>query len=94
MRQSIQSPKFKLGQTVATPALLAAVDQADITAALFRHERGDWGQVSPADREQNELALTGGARLMSVYTSAKGTTFWVITEADRSSTCVLLPSEY
>lgn len=94
MRQSIQSPKFKLGQTVATPALLAVVDQADIAAALSRHERGDWGQVSVDDRQQNELALSEEARLLSVYTSAKGVTFWVMTEADRSSTCVLLPSDY
>ena len=83
-----------LGQTVATPAALGAVSQPDIVAALRRHAAGDWGDVDAHDRAANDDALTAGDRLLSVFRSAQGTTFWVITEADRSVTTVLLPDDY
>ena len=83
-----------LGRTVATPAALAAVSPLDIAAALRRHSSGDWGDVDPDDRAANDAALKSGERLLSVYRSATGTTFWVITEADRSATTVLLPDDY
>ncbi len=83
-----------LGQTVATPAALGAVSQPDIVAALRRHAAGDWGDVTPGDRAANDDALKSGERLLSVYQSATGTTFWVLTEADRSATTVLLPDDY
>ena len=62
---------------------------------LSRHQSGDWGEVDAHDRKENELSLEQGFRLMSVYTlSITAAKIWVITEADRSSTCILLPEEY
>ena len=86
--------KVPLGRIVATPAALGTVSQPDIVAALRRHASGDWGNVDPDDRAANDDALRSGERLLSVYRSATGTTFWVITEADRSVTTVLLPDDY
>jgi hypothetical protein len=83
-----------LGQTVATPAALGALTQADIFEALRRHTKGDWGDVDAEDRAANDHALEVGERLLSVYRSANGTPFWVITEADRSVTTVLMPDDY
>jgi hypothetical protein len=83
-----------LGQIVATPAALAVLTQPDIVAALRRHASGDWGNVDAEDRAANDDALRDGTRVLSVYQSASGTTFWVITEADRSVTTVLLPDDY
>jgi hypothetical protein len=61
---------------------------------VARHVRGDWGDCDDHDRQANEDALRNGERLFSVYRTVKGEKLWVITEADRSSTCVLLPEEY
>ena len=83
-----------LGQLVMTPAAAAALAQPDVVTALRRHASGDWGEVDDDDRRANDAALTDGTRLLSAYTSAGGTSFWIITEADRSSTTILLPSEY
>jgi hypothetical protein len=83
-----------LGRTVATPAVLGTVSQSDIVAALRRHAVGDWGEVDPDDRAANDNALQSGERLLSVYRTASGITFWVLTEADRSATTVLLPDDY
>ncbi len=83
-----------LGQTVATPAALGVLTQPDMVAALRRHAAGDWGNVDDDDRAANDDALRTDGRLLSVYRSANGTTFWVITEADRSVTTVLLPEDY
>ena len=83
-----------LGQTVATPAALQALTQPEIVAALRRHSAGDWGDVDDEDRAANDDALRVGERILSVYRSASGVTFWVITEADRSVTTVLLPDDY
>ena len=88
------SVKVPLGQIVATPAALAAVSTHDIVVALRRHAVGDWGEVDPDDRAANDDALKSGERVLSVYRSATGTTFWVLTEADRSATTVLLPDDY
>jgi hypothetical protein len=85
---------FELGQVVSTPGALEALTRDDITKALGRHHRGDWGDVKPDGWRENELSLREGFRLFSVYRGKSGTKFWVITEADRSSTCVLLPDEY
>ena len=86
--------RVPLGQTVATPAALGAVSQPDIVAALRRHAAGDWGEIDAHDRAANDDALKSGERILSVYRSGTGTTFWVITEADRSATAVLLPDDY
>ena len=83
-----------LGQIVATPAALAALTQPDIVAALRRPAVGDWGDVDEHDRAANDNALKSGERLLSAYRSENGTAFWVITEADRSVTTVLLPDDY
>ena len=85
---------FRLGQIVATPNALSKLSQHDILRGIQRHQSGDWGDVDAHDREANERALTEGTRLFSVYHSAAGLKFWIITEADRSSTCVLMPEDY
>lgn len=86
--------RFPLGQLVATPNALSSVPQRDIQAALARHVRGDWGDLDAHDIRANNEALEHGGRLLSAYTAADGTRFWIITEADRSATTVLLPEDY
>jgi hypothetical protein len=92
---------FGLGRLVATPAALAALSAVnqDPQTYLNRHAAGDWGEVDPEDRQQNEEALLNGSRLISVYRLSDQTRLWVITEAvgddgRRASTCVLLPGDY
>ncbi|MDR8027941.1 hypothetical protein KPA93_32470 [Burkholderia cenocepacia] len=89
-------PRFKLGRIFATPAALEAIADARVSIIdlLIRHVRGDWGDLSEADREQNELSLEVGLRLLSSYVLPSGQTVWVITEWDRSSTTFLLPGDY
>lgn len=93
-RAKDRTPRFELGQVVSTPGALAALTADDVGVALFRHHCGDWGDVGRHDWRANEDALADGSRLFSVYRNASGTKFWVITEADRSVTTVLLPDEY
>lgn len=83
-----------LGRLVATPAALAALTQHDLLTALGRHVRGDWGDCCAEDAAENDFALDKPLRLFSVYHSAAGEKFWIITEADRSATTVLLPEDY
>ena len=84
----------RLGQIVSTPNALGQLSNDEVLRALQRHQAGDWGEVDEHDREANDRGLTEGTRLFSVYRSAKGLKFWIITEADRSSTCVLMPEDY
>ena len=86
--------KFNTGQIVITPTALETLTADDILTALGRHIRSDWGDVTPADRDENNFSLREGFRILSVYHSANGEKFWIITEADRSLTTVLLPSDY
>lgn len=88
-------PRFKLGRIFATPAAVYALDctGASIVDLLIRHMRGDWGDLPEPDRQQNELALVGGARLLSSYLVGTAR-IWIVTEADRGSTTLLLPEEY
>jgi len=86
--------KFSLGRTFITPGALEKLSQVDVAEALARHLAGDWGEVCPEDARANERALVEDARLLSVYHGSNGTKFWIITEADRSATTVLLPEEY
>ena len=86
--------KFPLGRTVITPNALERLTNDDVQAALARHADSDWGDVCPEDRQENELSLREGFRLFSVYHSAAGEKFWIITEADRSATTVLMPEDY
>ena len=87
---------LELGRIVATPGALTAMREAHQEAWSFlqRHLDGDWGEVSADDQEENELSLKEGFRIMSVYTLSTGVKIWIITEADRSSTTILLPDEY
>jgi hypothetical protein len=87
--------RFAVGQIVATPGALAALEDAADNPALFlrRHVTGDWGEVDEHDRHQNEFSVEHGFRLLSSYTLSNGTRIWIITEADRSATTLLLPSE-
>lgn len=89
---------FPLGQVVATPDALAALEEANESALplLSRHQSGDWGNdLSEEDRQLNDEAVRDGSRILSSYVlDATGQKVWVITEADRSSTCVLLPENY
>lgn len=87
-------PKFALGQVVITPNALEHLTQSDIQQALYRHNIGDWGKLDPHDMKQNERALQSGGRLFSEYFSARNVKFWIITEADRSVTTILLPEDY
>jgi len=86
--------KFFCGRVVMTRNAQSTLPIPDVQAALVRHANGDWGEVCDEDRQANEDALRGGARLLSVYHDSRGTKFWIITEADRSATTVLLPEDY
>jgi len=88
--------KFALGQVVATPAALQALANSGQSPADFldRHVRGDWGEISKGDARLNDAAVKDGERVLSAYRTLKGEKLWIITEADRSSTCLLLPEEY
>ena len=92
----VSRPKFALGKLVATPGALEVLAEAEQTPIEFiaRHIRGDWGEVCEEDKQANEDALQHGERLLSAYHTKKGVKLWVITEADRSSTCILQPEEY
>ena len=88
---------FPLGQLVATPGALALLAGAgEDPAGLFaRHVSGDWGEVPPEDARENDLSVREGFRIVSNYpVGSDGARVWLITEADRSSTCILLPEEY
>ena len=89
-------PKFNLGKIVAKPGAVEAFEESGQSPADFldRHVRGDWGDVCDEDNLLNDQALIDGSRLLSAYRTLKNVRLWLITEADRSSTCCLLPSEY
>ncbi|HKH76476.1 MAG TPA: hypothetical protein VKA51_05915 [Rubrobacteraceae bacterium] len=89
--------RFPLGRIVATPGALEvlAATGTDPLALLARHQRGDWGEAPPEDARENELSVREGFRIISSYrVGEEGSKIWLITEADRSSTCILLPQEY
>lgn len=82
-----------MGKVVATQGVLSILEMEDIIILLARHSGGDWGELTEGDKEANKKALTEGGRIFSSYKTDKGKV-WIITEADRSSTCLLLPEEY
>ena len=89
------SPYFPLGRVViAEQADDVIKERHEILQSLQRHALGDWGDIHKNDIGLNEEALVQGGRLLSVYYTSSGTRFWIITEADRSATTVLLPEEY
>ena len=99
----MSAPLFPLGRVVATPAALeASSGSLQFLALLARHARGDWGCIDPEDAETNRLAVTEGDRILSAYpidpnkpcAGFGANCLWIITEADRSVTTILLPEEY
>ena len=91
------SGRFPLGRTLATPGALEALKAAgSCPAELYqRHQSGDWGILDEEDQQENEYSLQHNLRLLSAYVLPRtGVKVWLITEADRSVTTILLPSEY
>jgi len=88
----MQKPLFPLGQVVATPGALDL--GVNFYPYLRRHQCGDWGELDAEDRAENDFSVRNNLRLLSAYHTPYGAKFWIITEADRSATTVLLPSEY
>lgn len=88
--------KFNPGQMVATPGALAVLRERGCAPheLLRRHLRGDWGDLSTEDATRNDQALLYGDRLLSAFDIGGDERIWIITEADRSVTTLLLPSEY
>lgn len=88
--------RLRLGQCVITMGAAEAFDNTSEEPGrfLYRHARGDWGDLDPFDKEQNDQAVERGERVLSAYHLKTGVKFWIITEADRSSTTILLPTEY
>jgi hypothetical protein len=88
--------KFPLGHVVATPGAVEALTRAEQSPLEFlaRHAGGDWGELDEHDRQENEFSLPRGLRLLSAYRTKRNDKLWVITEADRSATTLLLPAEY
>ncbi len=96
-QQNAKEPKrLRLGQIVVTPAALKALEEAYQSPEEFleRHMKGDWGEVSSADWKENDLSVEKGFRILSSYSLSTGKTIWIITEADRSATTILLPEDY
>lgn len=98
-------PRFPLGNVYFTPGVMETIDrlQVDPFELLYRHVCGDWGSVCTEDAQANEDALCYGSRILSAYvlgpkknsaSTHESVKIWVITEADRSTTTLLLPSEY
>jgi hypothetical protein len=89
-------PLFPLGTVCATPAALETLRDGNtsFTDLVARHVTGDWGSLSEEDTLRNQMALEQGSRLLSVYPLDEQNTIWVITEADRSATTLLLPEDY
>jgi len=96
MQKVTKQPLFDLGQLVATPGALAALEKTGQNAMEFlsRHVTGDWGELPKEDKAENQLSLEKGFRLLSSYRTSANEKIWVITEADRAHTTLLLPEEY
>jgi hypothetical protein len=88
--------RFTLGQIVATPGAIRSLNESGQSPFEFlrRHVSGDWGELDDDDKRENELSLREGFRLLSAYRLTTGVKLWIITEADRSVTTLLLPEEY
>jgi hypothetical protein len=93
--------KFPLGQIVATPGTIEAMEGSGQTADFFlnRHALAEWGDVCPEDWQLNDEAVKDGSRILSAYRTLKGTKLWIITDAadddgHRASTTILLPEDY
>jgi hypothetical protein len=91
--QTLTTPRFPLGLLVITENAEMLLTQAEISQAINRHAQGDWGDVSPIGGEANDQALLDGNRLFSAFGNGERR-FWIITEANRSATTVLMPEDY
>jgi hypothetical protein len=87
-------PKLPIGHLYVTPGAVSKVAPEDIAEALRRHSHGDWGEIDLADHQLNDQRLENGGPIASIYTASNGIMFYVLTEADRAITTVLLPEEY
>jgi len=85
---------FDIGNVYQTPGVLEIIPSEDVFQALARHQEGDWGDLGAEDKEDNDKAVWMGGRIFSAYRAMTGEKFWIITEADRKSTTVMLPEEY
>lgn len=88
---------FELGQVVATQGAVSAIEEnnIDMLSLLSRHSNGDWGNIPEEDKMENQRSLENGYRILSSYRlNEQGEKLWIITEADRSVTTLLLPDEY
>lgn len=88
------SGRFVPGRLLAMPGAMNAIGRETLLAAYCRHLHCDWGDVSESDWKRNDEALLSGERLFSMYRTEDGLNFWIITEADRSCTTMLLPEDY
>jgi hypothetical protein len=85
----------KLGSVFVTPGARSRLNMNDILIALLtRHMAGDWGDVDADDWKENDHSVKNGYRILSSYVDRNVEKFWIITEADRSATTILLPEEY
>ncbi len=94
MERDKRRPSFDLGRIVITQNAMSQLDDDALIEGLRRHAVGDWGDLCDEDREANDRALYDGTRLLSAYKSKAGLKYWIITEADRSATTILLPEDY
>ena len=96
MQQISKQPAFELGQIVATPGALTALRKAGQQPDEFltRHANREWGDLDEDDRRENDYSLEHGFRILSAYRTNAGDRLWIITEADRTVTTLLLPEEY
>lgn len=92
--ESFPQIRFRLGRIVATPNALDLIPPNEILEAIQKHQVGDWGDISKEDQNANDSAAIEGSRILSSYRSNAGERFWIITEANRSVTTVLLPCDY
>jgi len=91
-----EEPLFSIGKLYMTPGGLEALEdaKADIQRLLMRHVSGDWSEMVEEDQRANHEAVLEGGRVFSSFRLANGVKVWIITEADRSYTTILLPEEY
>ena len=87
----MSKPLFELGQIVATPGALKL--GVNFVPYLLKHAKGYWGDLSQEDWQENDLSVRSGFRILSAYKTEEGR-IWIITEADRTATTILLPTEY
>ncbi len=96
MTNSLHKPLFDLGHIVGTPRAMQALKKAGQKPGqfLWRHAIGDWGELNPQDWAENNRSLEDDLQIQSAYTLSNGVRIWIITEADRTETTILLPEEY